>query len=179
MTVLVDLARPKAQSLRIVFDCLAGSLFLGLMAQLAIGLWFSPVPLSLWSLGILLVGATFGSKKGALIVMAYLAEGAIGLPMFAGLSGGVAALCGPTGGYLFGSILVAFSVGALLEKGWKNASAFFVGSALLLICGTLWLACFFGIKNALAWGLYPFLIGDLIKVGIATSTLQTCRKFAR
>ncbi|MCH9609953.1 MAG: Biotin transporter BioY [Chlamydiales bacterium] len=178
MTVLVDLVRPKSRNLALAFDALAvvgGSLFLGLMAQIALPLWFTPVPLSLFTVGVLLLGAGLGSKRGALAVLAYLLEGSIGLPMFAHMTSGAAVLLGITGGYLFASVPAAFVVGYLLERGWNSkygltALALLVGSAMILGFGTLWLSYFLGFKGALVCGFYPFVVGDLLKV-VATATL--------
>ena len=187
MTTLVDLVKPKNRSWAISFDCLAilaGSLFLGVSAQLALPLWFTPVPLSLFPLAVLLVGATLGAKRGALAVLTFLAEGALGLPMFAGFSGGIAVLMGPTGGYLVGSVLAAFAVGYLLQRGWINkygltTLALFTGSIIILGMGALWLSHFVGMQKALALGVYPFILGDVLKVGAAATLLPTCWKFAR
>jgi len=184
MTVLVNLARPKSWSYALLFDILfvfGGSLFLGLMAQLALPLWFTPVPLSMLTLGVLLVGAAMGSRKGALAVAAFLVEGACGMPMFAGFSGGLVVLFGPTGGYLFGSVLAAFIVGFLLERGFVNkygltALSLLIGSAIILGSGTLWLSFLLGPKAAFSLGFYPFILGDLIKVGAAASLVPTAWK---
>ncbi len=187
MTILVDLARPKSRLYAALFDIffvLGGSFFLGLMAQLALPLWFTPVPLSMLPLGILMVGACLGSKRGAITVLAFLAEGAVGLPMFAGLSSGLIVLFGPTGGYLFGSVIAAFVVGFFLERGWINrygltTLTLLSGSAIILVSGALWLGLFVGFKSACALGLYPFILGDLLKVGAAATLLPTCWKLFR
>src|SRR5690625_2355065 len=123
MISYVDLIRPSSKPYAYVYDCLcvlAGSLFLALMAQLSLYLWFSPIPLSLQSFAVLMIGALLGSKRGALAIVAYRFEGGLGLPFFAGGSAGFAVLAGPSGGYFFGFILCAFLVGYLLERGWKK-----------------------------------------------------------
>jgi biotin transport system substrate-specific component len=177
----VDVIRPSDKRYAYAYDMLcvlAGSLFLALMAQLSIRLWFSPVPLSLQSFAVLMLGALLGSKRGALAIVAYLAEGALGLPFFAGGSAGIAALIGPTGGYLLGFILCAFLVGYLLERGWKRSyamtiAALSLGTAVILFTGAFWLSFFVGGQNALTMGIYPFLIGDLLKIGAAASLIPT------
>ena len=184
MTVLVDLARPKSHNSALLFDMLfilGGSLFLGLMAQLSLPLWFTPVPLSMLPLGVLLVGACMGSRKGALTVLAFLGEGALGLPMFGGLSGGAAILFGATGGYLFGSVLAAFVVGFLLERGWINkygltTLSLVLGSTIILVSGALWLSFIVGFKAAFSLGVTPFILGDLLKIGVAATLVPTCWK---
>ncbi|MCP5470228.1 MAG: biotin transporter BioY [Chlamydiales bacterium] len=187
MTILVDLIRPRTRSFAIAFDCLtvlAGSIFLGVMAQLAFPLWFTPVPLSMLPFGIMLVGATCGSKKGALSVLAFLVEGAFGLPMFAGFSGGMAVLFGASGGYLLASALSAFLIGYFLERGWVykyslTTLALTIGTAVMYLGGFAWLSCFVGMKQAFVLGVVPFLIGDAIKVGAAAALVPTCWKLRR
>ncbi|RPJ40883.1 MAG: biotin transporter BioY, partial [Candidatus Latescibacterota bacterium] len=96
------------------------SLLLALSARVAIPLPFSPVPISGQSFAVLLVGALLGSRRGSAAVLLYLAEGAVGLPVFAGGAGGAAYLVGPTGGYLAAFLPAAFVVGALCERGWDK-----------------------------------------------------------
>ncbi len=90
---------------------------------MAIQLPFSPVPITGQTMAVLLVGALLGSRRGALAVLAYIAEGLAGLPVFAGGAAGLARLFGPTGGYLVGFVAAAFLVGWLAERGWIDALA--------------------------------------------------------
>src|ERR687893_2110175 len=116
---LVDVLLPRRRSL--VFDAVlvvAFSAFVALMAQVAIPLW--PVPLTLQTLAVLLTGAALGSRRGTLALLVYLAEGAVGLPVFAGGASGVAYMLGPTFGYLVGFVLAAGLVGWLAERGWDR-----------------------------------------------------------
>lgn len=121
MTSFVDVIRPvRSKPIAFAYDTgciLFGSLFLALFSQLAIPLWFSPVPLTMQTFAVLLLGALLGSKRGPLAVALFLAEGACGLPFFAG---GTAGISGATAGYLIGFVLCAFLVGFLLERGWKK-----------------------------------------------------------
>ncbi len=180
MHSFVDILRPASSRLSTLFDILAilaGSCFIALSAQIAIPLWFTPVPMSLQPLAILLIGAILGSRKGALSVIAYITEGILGLPVFAGGLSGIAYFIGPTGGYLIGFILTAFFTGYLLERGWKNHllstfAALFLSCSLTLIAGAAYLAFFVGPIRALWLGILPFLIGDLIKVVIATTLIR-------
>lgn len=183
----VDVFRPKSKSWAYSFDLLAvfaGSLFLALMSQLSINLWFTPVPLTMQTFGILMMGSLLGSKRGVLAVLLYLAEGALGLPFFAGGHFGLAYLLGSTGGYFLGFILSTFLIGYLLERGWKQnymktLIALTLGSCLILGCGVLWLASLIGASKALKLGLYPFLIGDLLKLGMAAALIPTGWKFLK
>lgn len=181
MTSLIDVARPSQKSLAILFDCLtvfSGSLFIAMLSQISFHTGFSAVPLTLQTLAVLLMGGLLGSKKGALAVMTYLAEGSLGIPVFAGGAAGLAKLVGPTGGYLLGFILCAFLVGYLLEKGWKEKYfltlvAMTIGSLVILAIGSFWLSFFVGSENALYLGVYPFLIGDACKIVAAGALIPS------
>lgn len=159
---------------------LFGSLFVAAMAQLSIPL--NPVPITGQTFAVLLVGMVFGSRRGALTLIAYLAEGAAGLPVFAEARSGIGTLLGPTGGYLFGFVAAAWLVGFLAERGFdrsmfKTFIAMLLGNAVIYVFGVAWLMQFVGGLGAtLAAGMYPFLIGDGIKVLLATLLLPTAWK---
>lgn len=155
---------------------LAGSLLVAALAQISIPL--QPVPITGQTFGVLLVGAVLGSKRGAAGLLAYIAEGAAGMPVFAGGTGGLAKLVGPTGGYLVGFVVAAFVVGLLAERGldrkWKTAIVpFLAGTVIIYLSGVTRLAAFVGLDKALAAGLYPFLIGDAIKLALAAIALPS------
>lgn len=165
---------------------LAGSLLVALLAQLAIPLPFTPVPITGQTLGILLVGAALGSRLGFLSLLAYLLEGAMGLPVFAGGTGGLAKILGPTGGFLLAFPLAAGLVGLLVERFGLDRSlpgtllAMLLGNALLYLLGLPWLAAwlmgvgkFPGLGALLAMGLFPFLPGDLVKAVLAALLLPS------
>ena len=161
---------------------LGGSLFIAVAAQVNVPMY--PVPMTLQTLAIMLVGLTFGSRLGALTVVAYLAEGAIGLPVFANAMNG-AAFFGPTAGFLVGFVGLAWLVGFAAEKGLAKgvlgtAVAGIAASALLYIPGIAWpmsLANLSGIEagwigrefGAYYWTYFmaPFLIGDAVKAILA------------
>lgn len=181
MTAYADIVRPSGRPYTLAYDILAvlaGSLFLALMSQLSIRLWFTPVPLTMQTFAVLLIGALLGSKRGALAVVAYLAEGALGLPVFASGAAGIATLVGPTGGYFVSWIATAFVIGLLLERGWKNSYvmtvvALVIGSAITLALGAAWLSMYVGVNNALAMGVYPFIVGDAVKLCAAAALIPT------
>ncbi len=156
---------------------LGGSIFLALLSQFSLPLWFTPVPVTLQTLGVMLLGALLGSKRGSLAVIAYLAEGAMGFPVFAEAKFGIAPFMGPTAGYLFGFIATAYVVGFLMEKGWhKNFSttvaSLTIGSVITLVCGALYLSVFVGLAHAFQLGVYPFLIGCGLKVLMAAAIIE-------
>ena len=157
---------------------ITGSIFVAICAQFAFYLPFSPVPVTGQTLAVLLCGAVLGSKRGGLSLALYVLEGAIGLPVFAGGRGGMAALFGPTAGYLTGFILAAFLVGLLAEKGfdrkWHSTLfTFLIGQIIIYSLGVMRLLSFFNFNQALEIGVTPFLIGDAIKVGFAMILLPS------
>jgi biotin transport system substrate-specific component len=174
-----DVFRPAERNAAVGYDValvVGGSLLIALSAQLAIWLPFSPVPVTGQTLAVLLVGVLLGSKRGAAAVLAYLAQGAVGLPVFAGGTAGAAVLMGPTGGYLAGFVLAGALVGRLAEAGWDRhwhttSGIMLLGNAIIYACGLLWLAQWVGYEKALPLGLYPYLVGDLFKIGLATLLL--------
>ncbi len=151
-----------------VVQVLAASLFLALCAQICIPLYFTPVPFSAQTLGILFVGAILGPRKGALAVLTHLFQGSLGLPVFAGGSFGLMCLLGPTGGYLLGFVVQAYLAGWFVKKSTpfsevKVATGLFISCLVCLGIGALWLSRFVGISSALTWGIYPFLLGEMVK----------------
>jgi biotin transport system substrate-specific component len=166
-----DMIRPTDARIARAYDVLlvAGfSLVIGLCAQVAIPLPFTPVPVTLQTLAVLVAGGLLGSRRGTAAVLAYIGEGFAGLPVFSGGRAGVAHLLGPTGGYLVGFVLAAFLVGLLAERGatrsWlATLAALIAGNLLLYVPGVIWLGAFTGMEKALALGFFPFLIGDALK----------------
>lgn len=155
---------------------LAGSLLVALSAQVSIPLWFTPVPITGQTFGVLLVGALLGSRRGALALAAYLLEGAAGLPVFAEFRGGLPVLLGPTGGYLVGFVFAAGLVGWLAERGWDRRfvtalAAMALGNVVVFACGVPWLAQFVTPSQALALGFWPFIAGALVKTVLAAALL--------
>ena len=107
---------------------------------------------------------------------AYLFEGALGLPVFAGGAAGVAVLMGPTGGYLFGFLLAGVSMGYLAEHGMgrtvvSTIVAMAIGNFVIYLCGASWLANFIGFGQAIAAGVLPFLYGDTLKLVVAAGLM--------
>ena len=159
-------------------------MFVALSGRVAIPLPFSPVPVTGQTLAVVLVGISLGARRGALSLLLYLAEGAMGLPVFAGGGLGPAWIVGPTGGYLWGFVLAAYVVGSLAERGWdrsigSRALAILLGNAAIYLLGLPWLAQFTGVERVLALGLYPFLVGDLAKLVLAMLAMTARRKIVR
>jgi biotin transport system substrate-specific component len=140
------------------------------------------VPMTLQTLVVLVIGAAYGWRLGSATVMAYLAEGALGWPVFAGSVGGLAPLLGPTAGYLFGFLAAAFATGGLSERGWDRSVprlflAMGIGHILILAAGFTWLA--FGMKLGVekAWlvGIAPFIAASLIKNALGAMLVPALR----
>ena len=147
---------------------LGASWIITISSQITINLPFSPVPITGQTLAVLLAGLILGKTLGTASIAAYLAQGAAGLPFFAGGKSGLATLLGPTGGYLFGFLAAAYIVGMLSELRLKRSlfqasSALVIGNVIIYVFGLVWLARFVGESQVLQLGLYPFLIGDLLK----------------
>ncbi len=174
---LVDVLLPRQQR-SWLFDValiILFSAFVGLTAQVEVPLL--PVPLTLQTLGVLFTGAVLGGRRGALALLLYVAEGAVGLPVFASGASGVAYMLGPTGGYLIGFVFAAGVVGLLAERGWDRRLvwtmlAMAVGNLVIYAFGVAWLALVLGdLWNALIQGMLIFIPGDLIKLAIAALAL--------
>lgn len=175
----VVLGRQRAQHNQAtsVFLVVLFSLLVAVCAQASIRLPFTPVPITGQTFAVLLTGALLGSRRGALALLVYLLEGALGLPVFAEGRGGVGHLIGPTGGYLVAFPLAAGVVGLLAERGWdrtplRTALAMLLGSLVVFTLGVCWLSRFVGgVPNAVVQGMLPFLPGDLIKTALAALLL--------
>lgn len=161
----------------------AGSLLLWACAKIAIPI--GPVPIAMTTFGVLAIGMAYGSRLAAATLLLYLAEGAVGLPVFAGTPEkglGLAYMAGPTGGYLLGYLLAATACGWLAERGWDRnilsaTVALLIGNALLYLPGLLWLGTLLGWdKPILEWGLTPFLLGDVLKLALVAAGLPLAWK---
>jgi len=175
---LVDFILPKIENktfvlLRNIFLVLSFTLLTAISAQLKIEI--GPVPITGQTFAVLLCGALLGAKRGFLSQFFYLLGGLAGIPWFA-CGGGISFLVSPSFGYIIGFVLAAFVVGFLCERGFDRRIttailAMLVGNILIYVSGLLWLARFVGWGKVLAFGLYPFIIGDILKLLLAASIL--------
>ncbi len=158
---------------------IAFSLLTALAAQIAIPTPWSDVPITGQTFAVLLTGALLGSRLGALAMIAYLIEGALGLPFFAAGGSGVARLTiSPWAGYLWAYPVAAFVTGWLAERGWdrrylKAAAAMAVGSIVILLGGMIWRLGFMSFEQSFLTGVVPFLPGDVIKIALAAAVLPS------
>ncbi|MDG1153928.1 MAG: biotin transporter BioY [Alphaproteobacteria bacterium] len=149
-----------------------GSIIISISTQIMVPMF--PVPMTMQTFAVLCVGMSLGSRWGSISTMMYLAQGAMGLPVFAGGKFGLITLFGPTGGYLFGYVFSAFVVGYMAEKGWNKSfikifTAMLASNAVLYTLGLIQLGIVVGWdKPILEWGLYPFILGMLAKTTVAS-----------
>jgi biotin transport system substrate-specific component len=169
--------------LRMGLLAVVGSLLLYASAKIQVP--FYPVPITMQTFAVLVIGMAYGARLGGATVLFYLAQGAAGLPVFAGTPEkglGLAYMAGPTGGYLLGFLVAAFVVGWLAERGWdrsviRTLAAMVLGTAIIFAPGVLWLGTLIGWdKPVLDFGLYPFLPGAVFKIGLAAAVLPLAWK---
>lgn len=174
--IISTAAAPGARAaLRFWGLALLGSAVLAASAQVTVPMW--PVPATLQTLAVLLLGALGGGRLGAASVALYLAEGAAGLPVFANGGGGLAHLAGPTAGYLLGFLPAAWLAGQARGRGWPAQAAVLLAAHLLpFVPGVLWLSGFVGLERAWTAGFVLFLPGTLVKTALALATLRALRR---
>lgn len=158
---------------------IAGSLLIALGARVAVPIPFSPVPMTLQTLAVILVGAALGSKRGCAAAMLYLLEGVSGLPVFAHPLG----LAGPTAGYLLAFPVAAFFAGFCTERGWtrsvpRSVLAMAGAIAIIHLGGWSWLSTVQGLgpRAAFLAGVAPFVVSDVIKIAIGVTILPGVQK---
>ena len=176
---------PHASSwLRDLVLIVTGSLLLAVLAQVGFPLPFTPVPLTGQTFGILLLGAALGSRRGFTSMLLYILEGGLGLPFFARGASGWHVLVGATAGYLVGFVIAAYVIGLLAERGLERTVRtsflpFLIGTLVIYLFGVSWLAILLGsFSKAILAGLLPFLIGDVIKLVLATLALPAAWRLA-
>lgn len=175
-------SRPQARAFRAAALMLLGVCLLTLSAKIQIPFW--PVPMTMQTLVVLVIGMAYGWRLGAATVLAYLVAGAAGLPVFAGTPArgiGVAYMMGPTGGFLIGFLVSAAAVGFLGQRGWdrsvpRTAIAMVLGQAVITLAGVAWLAVLFNLPKAIEVGFKPFLAASLLKVALGIVLMPTIWK---
>lgn len=169
---------PANRTVRNTALALAGTVLLAISARISVPMW--PVPISLQTLAVLMIGLTYGGRLATATLVLYLAEGAFGLPVFAN-GGGVMQFAGPTAGYLLGFLIAASLLGYASDRGMTRSvhgliAMLFLATMAIYVPGALWLAGFVGIEGALLAGVMPFLIGDALKAAIAAMAVWALRK---
>lgn len=157
-------------------NIIGASLFIALCSQIAIPQFFTPVPITLQTFAIALTGWMLGARAGGLAVLAYLIEGGLGFPVFSQGMGGIGVLLSPKGGYLIGFLPAAMVSGFFAKQTFqisKLVLGFTLCSFTIYLLGLSWLTVQVGFEQALNWGFYPFVFGDLIKLAFAICCLKT------
>lgn len=177
---LADRLFSRALALDIVLVA-AGAALTGIAAQIAVPLW--PVPITMQTLAVLLVGVSLGAVRGALSMVLYAVLGIVGLPVFSDLSSGFGVIAGPTGGYIVGFIFAAAFTGWLAQREWdrkilRSILAFLGGTVVVFAIGLPWLAVSLGslgvsndLNSVLQAGLYPFIVGGIVKAMLAAGII--------
>ena len=185
-TLTQSLWRRGDERLKFLLLAVVGSLALWLSAKIQVP--FYPVPITMQTFVVLVMGMAFGWRLGATTVLLYLAEGMVGLPVFAGTPErgiGLGYMVGPTGGYLLGFLLAAAAVGWLGQRGWDRRiattlAAMVLGTLIIYVPGLTWLGVVIGWdKPVLELGLWPFLLGDALKIALAALVLPSIWRIFR
>lgn len=194
---LIDVAVPASGAARWavwVVLAIAGSLILWASAKVSVP--FYPVPMSLQTLAVMLIGGAYGWRLGLVTVLLYLAEGAFGLPVFAGTPpqpANLAYLLGTTGGFLAGFVVAAGIIGWFVERGAARSAltlfpVMLLADIVIFVLGFVWLAFFvtlssgavgLGIDRAWSAGVIPFLLGDLVKIAVASLLIPAAARLVR
>ena len=180
MRPLASLALPQKGAARLLAQfslALAGTLILTLAARTKVV--FGPVDMSLQTLAVLLIAATFGLRLGVATLLLYMAEGLLGLPVFQGTPEkgiGLVYMLGSTGGYLAGFVIMAAIAGWAVDRGFdrnpvKLFGAFLLAEAVMMAMGFAWLSSLIGVEKAWLFGVVPFIVPDLIKVALASAVV--------
>ena len=180
---LTNAVLPKSNVLTKLLLVTGGALFLALLAQIAIPVPGSPVPVTGQTLGVLLLATAYGANMGAATFALYLLIGIAGAPVFANRDFGIERLIGPTGGYLIGMLIASWVLGALAGRKWDQRLrtalvTMLIGSLIIFTFGLIWLQQYTG--KDWAWtfsaGLTPFIFGEILKIAIAGTALPTVWK---
>jgi biotin transport system substrate-specific component len=153
-----------------------GTLFLALSSYVQVPM--IPVPVTMQTFAVAMVGALYGWRLGGLTIVAWLAEGAAGLPVFAGGASGLLHFFGPTGGYLLAFPVAGALMGWLAERGWNGNRvvlaflAMMLSNIVCLLIGAAWLAVLVGPERAIMLGVVPFIVGSVLKSALGAATLK-------
>lgn len=167
-------------AIKVVF-VLAGTLVLALASQIAVPM--VPVPITMQTFAITMIGALYGWRLAGITILAWLVEAMAGLPVLAGGAGGIAPFFGPTAGYLVAFPIIGALVGWLAERGWTGANvirsftAHFAGNILCLAIGGGWLAVLIGAEKGWLLGVAPFILGAFLKSALAAAVLKAAQQY--
>ncbi|HEX2553152.1 MAG TPA: biotin transporter BioY [Microvirga sp.] len=165
----------RLSALRAAVLILLGTALLTVSAKIQVP--FPPVPMTLQTLVVLVIGAAYGWRLGGATVGLYLVEGALGLPVFAGPVAGPLYMAGPTGGFLAGFLAAVVVTGVLAERGWNGSpwrvlALMALGHAVIFACGLAWLSALMPFATAWQAGVAPFAVATLVKTALAAALVQ-------
>ncbi|WEX87834.1 biotin transporter BioY [Sinorhizobium garamanticum] len=172
----------KAWPLKALF-VLAGTGFLALSSQISVPM--VPVPITMQTFAVTMIGVIYGWRLGVVTILAWLAEAIVGLPVLANGAGGIGHFAGPTAGYLVSFPLIGGLAGWLAAQGWTGDRvvlsflAHFSANILCLVLGAAWLATLIGLEKAVMLGAVPFLIGAVLKSALAAAVLKAIQSSGR
>lgn len=175
----ISLQSSVRAAIRVILLIGLGTAALAVAAHIQVPFW--PVKLSMQTLVVIMLGVLYGSRLGLATVLAYIAEGAAGLPVFQS-GAGFAYLAGPTGGFLIGFALAATFAGWAAERGALSRlstsfATVLLATTLIFVPGIAWLAVLFGPEKAIAFGLLPFIPGESLKIALALSLTTLIRRY--
>ena len=155
-----------------------GTILLSISSKVQVPFW--PVPMTMQTFVVFLIGMTYGVRLSFATVALYLFEGAAGLPVFAS-GGGIAYLIGPTAGYLYGMLLASIAISYLANLGFsktyfKAVISLVIGSIIIFALGIIYLGSIIGFQNAITAGLLPFIPSELFKIALAVALIPTIQK---
>ncbi len=158
---------------------LFGTLLLTISSKIQVPFW--PVPMTMQTFIVFIIGMSYGWKLALSTLIAYLLEGASGLPVFA-KGGGLLYLIGPTAGYLYGMAIAAGVIGFLAERGYndsyiKSLISLIIGTIIIFVLGVGYLGSVIGYDKALAGGLYPFMPSEFFKIGLAVVLIPSITRY--
>ena len=158
---------------------LFGTLLLAVSSKIQVPFW--PVPMTMQTFIVFIIGMSYGWKLAFSTLIVYLAEGALGLPVFA-KGGGLLYLIGPTAGYLYGMVIAAGVIGFLAERGYNNSYiksliSLIIGTVIIFVLGVGFLGSVIGYDKALAGGLYPFIPSEFFKIGLAVILIPSITRY--
>ena len=165
---------PKNAAYRAIVLAVLGSALLYVCSKVYVPL--PPVPISMQTYAVLLLGIAYGARLAALTILLFIGQGLVGLPVFAGPEPGLAVLVGPTAGYIYGWVAAATLVGWLSDRGWNRSfgwvlAGMALGNVVIYLVGLPWLSFYVPEGKTLALGLYPFTLGDALKLLLAALTV--------
>ena len=158
-----------------------GSLLLAISSKLQVPFW--PVPMTMQTFVVFLIGMTYGMRLSFITLLAYILEGALGFPVFA-TGSGLAYLIGPTAGFIYGMLIAATLIGFLSERGFSKSYfkclfTLLIGTALIFLLGVCYLGSIVGYEKAITLGLKPFIYSEIFKIALAVALIPTISKYLK